>query len=68
MFVQDEYDELLKFAVVVPKYDPSHLAQTLTDTKDSFMQASYRSATRRNERRQTDEDGMFKPSVLNRCI
>lgn len=56
--LQDEYDELLKFAVVVPKYDPNQLGQTLTDTKDSFMQASSRAALRRNERSQRDEDEM----------
>ena len=37
-FQQDEYDELLKFAVVVPQYDPSSMQQTLTDTRDSFYQ------------------------------
>lgn len=36
--LQDEYDELLKFAVVVPKYDPSSMQHTLTDARDSFFQ------------------------------
>ena len=35
---QDEYDELLKFAVVVPKYDPNAMQHTLTDIRDSFCQ------------------------------
>ena len=36
--IQDEYEELLKYAVVVPEYDPSSIQQTLTDAKDSFYQ------------------------------
>ncbi|XP_053386877.1 centrosomal protein POC5-like isoform X2 [Mercenaria mercenaria] len=54
--LQDEYDELLKFAVVVPKYDPAQIPQTLTDAKDSFMQASSQSVPRRTDRRLMDED------------
>ncbi|XP_013387505.1 centrosomal protein POC5-like [Lingula anatina] len=36
--LQDEYDELLKYAVVVPKFDPSTLPQTLADIRESFPQ------------------------------
>ena len=36
--IQDEYEELLKYAVVVPEYDPSSIQHTLTDAKDSFYQ------------------------------
>lgn len=34
----DEYEELLKYAVVVPKYDQSRLPKTLTDIRESFPQ------------------------------
>lgn len=34
----DEYEELLKYAVVVPKYDDSRLPKTLTDLRESFPQ------------------------------
>jgi len=59
---QDEYDELLKFAVVIPKYDPLQLPQTLTDPRESFLQTSQLSATRRymtnqNESLQREDDG-----------
>lgn len=62
--LQDEYDELLKFAVVVPKYDPNQIGHTLTDTKDSFMQNSSRhesnawTSSKRTDRRPRDEDEM----------
>ena len=38
MFLQDEYEELLKYAVVVPKYDQDRLPKTLTDIRESFPQ------------------------------
>ena len=38
LILQDEYEELLKYAVVVPEYDPSSIQHTLTDAKDSFYQ------------------------------
>ncbi|KAH3802581.1 hypothetical protein DPMN_156259 [Dreissena polymorpha] len=58
--LQDEYDELLKFAVVVPKYDPRQLPATLTDTRESFLQSSQHSMPRRQPvsqswRREDDE-------------
>ena len=34
----DEYEELLKYAVVVPKYDQDRLPKTLTDIRESFPQ------------------------------
>lgn len=34
--LQDEYDELLKYAVVVPSYDIGSLPQTLSDLRGSF--------------------------------
>lgn len=37
--LMDEYEELLKYAVVVPKYDQSRLPKTLTDIRDSFPQS-----------------------------
>lgn len=36
--LQDEYDELLKFAVVVPSYDPAAAPKTLMDFRESFPQ------------------------------
>ena len=38
VFLQDEYEELLKYAVVVPKYDQDRLPKTLTDIRESFPQ------------------------------
>jgi hypothetical protein len=38
LFLQDEYEELLKYAVVVPKYDQDRLPKTLTDIRESFPQ------------------------------
>ncbi|XP_052787736.1 centrosomal protein POC5-like [Mya arenaria] len=57
--LQDEYDELLKFAVVIPKYDPNQLPQTLMDPRESFLQMSQRSASRReppSQSRQQEDD------------
>ncbi|XP_064645431.1 centrosomal protein POC5-like isoform X2 [Lineus longissimus] len=36
--MQDEYNELLRFAVVVPSYDPSSLPAKIVDTKGSFAE------------------------------
>jgi hypothetical protein len=36
--LQDEYEELLKYAVVVPKYDQDRLPKSLTDIRESFPQ------------------------------
>lgn len=36
--LQDEYEELLKHAVVVPNYDPKHLPHTMAEVKGSFPQ------------------------------
>ncbi|CAH1789356.1 unnamed protein product [Owenia fusiformis] len=35
--LQDEYDELLKYAVVVPNFDPKGLPRSITDMRSSFM-------------------------------
>ena len=71
LFDQDEYDELLKYAVVVPSYDGSGLLQSLTDFRGSFpqhtsqQQQQYqetRGATHRQAQRDDeadDEDGML---------
>ncbi|KAL4216760.1 Centrosomal protein poc5 [Mactra antiquata] len=57
--LQDEYDELLKFAVVVPKYDPKKLPQTLTDPRDSFMQTSAKEQySRQQEALSFDDDDL----------
>ena len=34
--LQDEYDALLKYAVVMPSFDPSQFPKTLTDVRGSF--------------------------------
>jgi centrosomal protein POC5 len=36
--MQDEYDELLRYAVVVPSYDPSSLPAKIIDSKGSFSE------------------------------
>ena len=36
MDLQEEYDELLKYAVVVPTYDPRQLPKSLKDLRGSF--------------------------------
>lgn len=36
--LMEEYEELLKYAVVVPSYDPNKLPHTLVDPRDSFPQ------------------------------
>ena len=33
---QDEYDELLKYAMVMPTYDPNKLPKTMADLRGSF--------------------------------
>ncbi|XP_025084157.1 centrosomal protein POC5-like isoform X1 [Pomacea canaliculata] len=38
--LQEEYDELLKYAVVVPKCDPSKMPQTLTTIRGALENAS----------------------------
>ena len=40
---QEEYEELLKYAVVVPTFDPTSVPQTLTDVKGSFNPLKTRS-------------------------
>ena len=47
--LQDEYDELLRFAVVVPSYDVGSIPRTLQDLKGSFPALS------NNHTQQTDE-------------
>ena len=49
---QEEYDELLKYAVVIPEYNPTNLRSRLADTRGAFsreddivtIQASQQSA------------------------
>ena len=36
LILQEEYDELLKYAVVVPSHGPESMPRTLTDTRESF--------------------------------
>ncbi|KAL3884431.1 hypothetical protein ACJMK2_024570 [Sinanodonta woodiana] len=37
--LQEEYEELLKYAVVMPKYNPATVGRTLTDVRESFAQS-----------------------------
>ena len=50
--LQEEYDELLRFAVVVPSFDPNHLPKALQDMRGSFPQSS-------NNQTQQTEDGEY---------
>jgi hypothetical protein len=43
--LQDEYDELLRFAVVVPSYNPSSIPRTLQDFRGSFPVVNNNSQT-----------------------
>lgn len=37
---QEEYEELLKHAVVIPNYDPKRIPHTMTEVRGSFPQAT----------------------------
>ena len=53
MFTQEEYEELLKYAVIVPTYDPQTLPKTLQDLRGSFPHNGIGSSTQGH---QADEE------------
>jgi len=50
--LQEEYDELLRFAVVVPSFDPTCMPKSLQDIRGSFPETS-------NNQTQQTEDGDY---------
>ncbi|KAL5019681.1 hypothetical protein ScPMuIL_002573 [Solemya velum] len=56
--LQDEYDELLKFAVVVPSYDPAAVPKTLMDFRESFPQQQKETLVTLSRQRVTDEESL----------
>lgn len=47
--IKDEYEELLKYAVVVPTYDPRQLPKTLSDFRGTFPGFDSRSMQRQEQ-------------------
>ncbi len=57
--LQEEYDELLQFAVVVPSYKPETLPKTLSDLRGSFIpQPYYHHQQQDDDGNQSDDEGM----------
>ena len=63
--MQEEYEELLKYAVVVPTYDPRQMAQSFAQTRQTYprphptstQQADHEDNGNETDRTVTDEGG-----------
>nr|XP_022312821.1 centrosomal protein POC5-like isoform X1 [Crassostrea virginica] len=65
--LMDEYEELLKHAVVVPNYDPKHLPHTMAEVKGSFPQPTREKLIqiqREEGMSESEEDGDTTPVVV----
>lgn len=62
---QEEYDELLKYAVVVPKCDPSKMPQTLTTIRGALENASEEGIITIKARPQKGLFSIFLPLLIS---
>ncbi|XP_062579270.1 centrosomal protein POC5-like [Saccostrea cucullata] len=62
--LMEEYEELLKHAVVVPNYDPKHIPQTITEVRETFHQVTRETLVQVHREEESEDDPDTTPVVV----
>lgn len=62
--LMEEYEELLKHAVVIPNYDPKRIPHTMTEVRGSFPQATREKLVQIQREEESEDDADTTPVVV----